>query len=109
MTLVCMFTLSIAACSSDDDSSSNSIVGKWVLDNSYYRFDSDGTGMYDSGGDTWGDFKYNTQSGTEGGSVYIRITYTNSKSQNVWRDEFSGSYNTKEGKLWINGKTYIKK
>ena len=88
LVLLALSAMLVCSCSSDDDndSSKNSIVGEWGLNNAYYMFSSDGTGLYDSGGDVWGSFVYNT----EGGSVYIRITYVNSKYQNIWHDELSG-------------------
>lgn len=105
--LLSVFTLSLTACG-DDDSGSGKIVGKWVLDDSYYRFDSNGTGKYHSGGDVWADFGYNTQGGSDGGTVFIRATYVNDKTHGVWKDEYSGSYDTKERTLRIKGKIYTR-
>lgn len=111
MMLACLFIFGFTSCSSSDEveSFSNGIVGTWVSDKSYFTFYSDGTGIYDSGMEVWGDFKYTTQTSDNGGSVYIKIAYVNRKYQSVWRDELSGSYSNTLRKLWIKEKTFIKK
>ena len=69
MVLACVSLLSIASCSKDDDNPG--IVGTWVYGESSFRFGSGGTGVYESGGDVWGDFTYNVSSSN---TVYMRIT-----------------------------------
>ena len=103
MVLACVSLLSIASCSKDDDKPG--IVGTWVYGKSTFRFESDGTGVYKTGGDIWGDFKYNVSSGT----VYMRIIYVNNRNNNVWRDEIEGSYSSSEDIFWYNGKKYTRK
>lgn len=111
MMLACLLIFGFTSCSRSEEveSISNGIVGTWVSDKSYFTFHSDGTGMYDSGMEVWGDFKYTTQTSDNGGSVYIKIAYVNRKYQSVWRDELSGSYSNTQRKLWIKEKTFIKK
>ena len=105
--LVLLMAFTFASCSKDDDGDGGGydrkIVGYWVNGKAYYRFDADGTGMYESGNDVgvWGNFKYNL-SGT---TVYMRVTYMN-KYGTVWHDDNSGSYNSKDDTFRCDGKVY---
>ena len=110
--LACVFTFSFSSCSKDENGDSDSsnnyekkILGTWAYEKQSYWFNSDGTGMYESGGDVGGSFKYNL----DGNIVYLRIVYVNSKYGSVWRDEISGSYNPDNDTFWINGKRYVRK
>ena len=101
LALAILVVFSVTSCNSDDDddSSNASVVGTWVNGTASYRFTNNGTGMYDSGRDVSGDFTYTDSHGSVVGTVYIKITYTNSKVHSVWRDELVGEYNLKEGKI----------
>lgn len=107
ITLVLACLMAFASCSKDDDDDGGSyerkIVGYWVNGKAYYRFDADGTGMYESGNElgVWGNFKYNL-SGT---TVYMRITYMNNYGT-VWRDEKAGSYNSTDDTFRCDGNVY---
>ena len=109
MTLACLMAVCLTACGGDDEDSGNSyekkILGTWVYEKQSYWFNSDGKGIYKSGGDVWGDFKYNLS----GRSVYMRITYVSSMYGSVWRDEESGSYNSDDDTLWIGGRRFTRK
>lgn len=95
--------MAFASCSKDEDDggSSKSIVGTWVNGDVMFRFDADGTGdLYY--GDVWGDIRYNMQ----GTTVYMRITYVNSKYQSVSKGEKEGFYNREEDTFRCDGKIY---
>lgn len=105
-----VFTISVMSCGSNGgDDDDVGIVGTWVrqdgTSNASYAFYSDGKGLYQSGGDVWGDFKYNCT----GMSVYIQITYVNNKTQAIWRRDLSGRYNAEEDRLNIEDVRYIRK
>lgn len=110
MMLACMFTFGLAACGDDEEEDSSysyetKILGTWVYENEFYQFKPDGTGLYESGGDVWGDFKYNLS----GNIVYIRITYVNSNYGTVWRNEKNGIYNSDDDTFRIDGTRYVRK
>ena len=113
LTLACAISIGFAGCNKDDDGDGGNnyenwyekkILGTWVCDKRSYSFNSDGTGMYDSGGDVGGSFTYNLY----GSTVYLRIVYGNSYG-NVWRDEISGSYNPDNDTFWIYGDRFVRK
>ena len=107
MTFACLMAVCLAACGEDDDNDNpeNKILGTWIYKKQSYLFNSDGTGEYNSGGDVWGDFKYNLS----GSSVYIRITFVNSKYGSVWRDEKRGTYYSYNDTFGIDGKSFVRK
>ena len=108
MTLTFFMAVCFAACSGDedsDDSFEKKILGTWVCQNASYMFNSDGTGIYDTGGDLWGHYKYSMS----GSSVYMRITYVNSKYGNVWHDEISGDYHSNDDTFWVDRTKYVRK
>ena len=92
LALACIMALS--SCSSDDGDGSGAvnyeqkILGTWVDGDISYRFDRGGSARYFSG-DIWGSIDYNLY----GCEVYMRITYHNDKTKNIWRGESKGSYN----------------
>ena len=109
LVLTVVFIISIVSCSSDDDGDKDDgIVGTWVRQdgatNASYEFYSSGTGMYHSGGNVWGDFKYNLANG----NVYMQVTYVNSETHNIWKGEVVGGFDAQAGKLRINGIVYVR-
>ena len=110
--LACVISIGFVACNKDDDGDNGTvnsyekkIIGTWVYEKRSYSFNSDGSGMYDSGGDVGGSFKYNL----DGCTVYLRIVYVNSKYGSVWRDEISGWYNPDDDTFRIYGNKYVRK
>ena len=101
--LLFVLLMAFTSCSKDEDDggSSKSIVGTWVNGDVMFRFDADGTGdLYY--GDVWGDIRYNMQ----GTTVYMRITYVNSKYQSVSKGEKEGFYNREDDTFRCDGKVY---
>lgn len=106
LALVTVFNLT--ACSDDEKEALPGIVGEWVNGDASYFFSKNKTGQYESGGDVWGDFTYTFNESGVKGSVHLKVTYMNRENRGVWRNEISGSYDTAQGKLWINNKEYVK-
>ena len=104
LVLACVLTMGLASCSKDDDDDKG-IVGTWVNGELSYRFDSDGTGRYYSGGDVWGSINYTFSSNT----VYMKIVYHNTKARSVRRDELSGHYNSVDDTFNVRGEKFTRK
>lgn len=108
-----MMAISFTACSSDDEEDDgsqrykNQIIGTWYCDYLSYRFESGGTGWYNSNsGDVIADFKYII----EGQGVQMhQFTYVNTATGSIWKGEDKyASYNPEENTMRIEGRIFTR-
>ena len=112
--------ITLTACGGGDDdlpgipnnSHSNSVIeGRWVRGNSYYDFESDGTGCFVNKDypDNTCTIKFNVQGSGNYGTIFIRAVYSNHKYGTTSRDDYSGSYNLKDGYIEFDYFKYYRK
>lgn len=103
---VCMI-MGTMACSKDEEPAG--IVGEWVRQdgksNASFEFFGGGTGHYESGGTTWGEFDYQFKDN----QIYIDITYSDTEGHGVWRSEIKGQYMSHEDEIWMLNKVWVRK
>ena len=116
LAFTCIATLSITACSSDDDDtggkSANELVGLWTREftlygkqaTESYQFNANGTGRYDSSAGTWATFTYKI---TAKEFVSMKMEYQ--YGSDIWRESHNWCYYVNGKTLSLNSKRFTRK